>query len=530
MTVPTDNTNTAVPADAYLAKEDEGYHKGLGNRQIQMIGIGGAIGTGLFMGAGLKLHSAGPGLFLAYGLCGLFVFFILRALGELVLHRPSSGSFVSYSREFLGEKAAYAVGWMVFLNWAMTSIADTSAIAGYIGRWVKTDVVPGWVWALLALVIVLSVNMISVKWFGEMEFWAALVKVIALVTFLVVGVVVLVWGLHLTAYTPPGEPAAAVAEWHTGVAMVANTPGGWFPHGYFSLFVVLSSVVFAYSAVELVGTAAGEAKDPEHVMPKAINAVLFRIVFFYMGSVALLALLVPYLNYGSGSPFVTFFSSLGAPWAGDVMNAVVITSAMSSLNAGLYSTGRIIRSMAMNGSAPERLSKMNSSGVPYPGILLTCFFTVVGVLLNYLLQDAKEVFSIAIEMASIGVMGGWASIVVCQLQFFKLAKQGLAVRPSFRMPWAPYSNYATLVFLAAVVVIMGLPKSGETDFIKKYEGTITVGAFFFVFVPILVAGWFLLRDRVHAIAQERMGYTGKFPVVANLPLDPQNLPFKDPQA
>ncbi|EFV12680.2 hypothetical protein HMPREF9336_02475 [Segniliparus rugosus ATCC BAA-974] len=263
-------------------------------------------------------------------------------------------------------------------------------------------------------------------------------------------------------------------------------------------------------------------------MPKAINAVLFRIVFFYMGSVALLALLVPYLNYGRDSPFVTFFSSLGAPWAGDAMNAVVITSAMSSLNAGLYSTGRIIRSMAMNGSAPAPLGKMNRSGVPYPGIILTCCFTVVGVFLNYLLEDAKEVFSIAIEMASIGVMGGWASIVVCQLQFYKLAKQGLAVRPSFRMPWAPYSNYATLVFLVAVVVIMGLPKSGETDFVKKYEGTITVGAFFFVFVPVLVGGWFLLRDRVNAIAQERIGYTGKFPVIANLPVDPANLPLKDP--
>ncbi|MGL6235350.1 MAG: amino acid permease [Segniliparus sp.] len=492
-----------------------------------MIGIGGAIGTGLFMGAGLKLHSAGPGLFIAYGLCGLFVFFILRALGELVLHRPSSGSFVSYSREFLGEKAAYAVGWMVFLNWAMTSIADTSAIAGYISRWVKTDVVPGWTWALLALAIVLSVNMISVKWFGEMEFWAALIKVIALVTFLVIAVVVLIWGMDLSAYTPPGEKPAPVAQWHTGFAMVSSSPGGWFPHGLFPLLVVLSSVVFAYSAVELVGTAAGEAKDPEKVMPKAINAVLLRIVFFYVGSVVLLALLVPYLNYGSGSPFVTFFSSLGAPWAGDVMNAVVITSAMSSLNAGLYSTGRIVRSMAMNGSAPESLGKMNSGGVPYPGILLTCCFTVIGVVLNYLLQDAKEVFSIAIEMASIGVMGGWASIVICQLQFFKLAKQGLAVRPAFRMPWAPYSNYATLVFLAAVVVIMGLPKSGETEFVKKYEGTITVAAFFFVFVPLLVLGWYLLRDRVNAIAQERMGYTGKFPVIANLPVDPEHIPLKD---
>src|ERR1700753_2106335 len=185
MGAPTEYDNSA------LAHEEQGYDKGLKPRQLQMIAIGGAIGTGLFLGAGGRLAKAAPGLCLLYALCGIFVFFILRALGELVLHRPSSGSFVSYAREFFGEKAAYAVGWMYFLNWAMTSIVDTTAIATYLHHWTTFGAVPQWLLALIALVVVLSMNMISVAWFGEMEFWAALIKVFALVTFLVVGIVFL---------------------------------------------------------------------------------------------------------------------------------------------------------------------------------------------------------------------------------------------------------------------------------------------------------------------------------------------------
>src|SRR3974390_2799943 len=176
---------------ARLTREDAGYHKGLKNRQIQMIGLGGAIGTGLFLGAGGRLASAGPGLFLVYAVCGIFVFFILRALGELVLPRPSSGSFVSYAREFYGEKVAFAAGWMYCMNWAMTGIVDTTAIAHYCHYWKAFHVVPQWTLALIALVAVLSMNLISVKLFGELEFWAALIKVLALVTFLVVGTVYL---------------------------------------------------------------------------------------------------------------------------------------------------------------------------------------------------------------------------------------------------------------------------------------------------------------------------------------------------
>jgi L-asparagine permease len=476
-----------------FAHEDEGYHKGLKPRQLQMIAIGGAIGTGLFLGAGGRLASAGPGLFLVYAVCGVFVFLILRALGELVLHRPSSGSFVSYAREFLGEKAAYVVGWMYFLNWAMTAIVDSTAIATYFHFWSTFKSVPQWLIALIALALVLSVNLISVNWFGELEFWAAFIKVAALLTFLVAGTIFLAGRYRIQGQS-------------TGFSVVSHT-GGLFPTGLLPLVIVTSGVVFAYAAVELVGTAAGETANPAKIMPRAINSVIARIAVFYVGSLFLLGLLLPYTSYKANeSPFVTFFSKIGVDGAGTVMNIVVLTAAFSSLNAGLYSTGRILRSMSMNGSAPKFTSRMSRNGVPYGGICLTAVIGLFGVLLNGVVPG--KAFEIVLNMAALGIIASWGTIVICQIQLFRWSKDGILNRPSFRMWGSPYTGYLTLVFLVAVLVLMGFDHP---------IGTWTVAALV-VIIPALIGGWFLVRARVLAVAQERIGYTGEFPVIANPPL------------
>ena len=285
-------TSNKSAADHHAAKRrwlnshEEGYHKAMGNRQVQMIAIGGAIGTGLFLGAGARLQMAGPALALVYLVCGIFSFFILRALGELVLHRPSSGSFVSYAREFLGEKAAYVAGWMYFVNWAMTGIVDITAVALYMHYWGAFGDVPQWVFALGALAIVGTMNMIGVKWFAEMEFWFALVKVLAIVVFLVVG----------TVFLGSGKPLDGNA---TGFHLITDN-GGFFPHGLLPALVLVQGVVFAFASIELVGTAAGECKDPQTMVPKAINSVIWRIGLFYVGSVVLLVL------FGGGSFFELF--------------------------------------------------------------------------------------------------------------------------------------------------------------------------------------------------------------------------------
>ncbi|WGI32664.1 amino acid permease [Mycolicibacterium aubagnense] len=475
-----------------LTAEDAGYHHTLKPRQLQMIAIGGAIGTGLFLGAGGRLHNAGPGLFLVYLVCGGFVFLILRALGELVLHRPSSGSFVSYAREFLGEKAAYVAGWMYFLNWAMTSIVDSTAIATYFHYWSAFGAIPQWLIALIALAIVMGMNLISVTLFGELEFWAALIKVVALVTFLVVGTVFLVGRFKIEGQT-------------TGVNVIAHT-GGLFPTGLLPLVVVTSGVVFAYAAVELVGTAAGETAEPHKIMPRAINSVIFRIALFYCGSLVLLGLLLPYTAYKAGeSPFVTFFSKIGFEGAGTVMNVVVLTAAFSSLNAGLYSTGRILRSMAMNGSAPKFTGVMSKRGVPYGGICLTASIGLLGVVLNGVVP--AQAFEIVLNMAALGIIASWATIVICQLQLFRWSQRGEMERPAFRMWGAPYTGYLTLAFLAVVLVLMAFDKP---------VGTWTVATLLLI-IPALIIGWFVARGRVYEIAKQRQGFTGQFPVVANPP-------------
>ncbi|WP_129661521.1 amino acid permease [Rothia uropygialis] len=479
-------------SDQFMAAEDSGLQKGLGARQLQMIAIGGAIGTGLFLGAGGRLASAGPSLFIIYGVCGFFGYLMLRSLGELVCHRPSSGSFVSYTREFYGEKAAYVSGWLYWLNWAMTAIADATAIAIYVrwfGRYSEVIAsIPQWVSALAVVGIVVGANLISVKVFGEMEFWFSLIKVGTLVLFLVLGIIFVVFG------SPTGQP--------TGISLITDH-GGLFPSGGMAALVVIQGVVFAYAGIELVGTTSGETKNPEKVIPRAINTVILRIAVFYVGSVLLLCMLMPYTAYSeSESPFVTFFSSIGVDVAGPIVQLVVVTAALSSLNAGLYSTGRILHSMAMAGSAPRFAAKLNASGVPFGGILLTAVVSLLGVVLNYLVPS--QAFEIVLNISAIGTMASWAAVTLSHEKFVRLAKQGLYTRPAYRAPFVPITNWLTVAFLVTVVVLMALDYP---------VGTLTLGSMLIV-IPLLGLGWFFVRERVMELAAQREGITGAYPIVA----------------
>ncbi|WP_327351978.1 amino acid permease [Streptomyces sp. NBC_01304] len=462
------------PADA----GDAGYSKDLKARHINMIAIGGAIGTGLFLGAGGRLNSAGPGLALAYLVCGIFAFFVVRALGELVVYRPSSGSFVSYAREFLGEKGAYVAGWAYFLNWSTTGIADITAIAMYTHYWSFFTDIPQWVLALIALAIVLVVNLISVKIFGEMEFWFSIVKVAALVAFMLIGIFLLVTSHEVGGQTP-------------GLHVVTDN-GGLFPAGLMPVVIVMQGVVFAYASLELVGVAAGETAEPQKIVPRAVNSIMWRVGLFYVGSVVLLALLMPGSMYSSDeSPFVTVLSNVGVPAAGDVMNLVVLTAAMSSLNSGLYSTGRILRSMAMAGSAPSFTAKMSRNKVPYGGILLTSGICVLGVGLNFLMPE--KAFEIVLNVASLGIITTWVTIMVCHLVFVRRAKQGLLERPKFRLPGSPVTEIVTIAFLLTVLGLMWQdPEIGRrTLFLIP------------VIAVALVIGWFGVRGKVARNEAER---------------------------
>ncbi|MET9883321.1 amino acid permease [Streptomyces sp. NPDC006430] len=459
------------PTTRHVDAGDTGYSKSLKSRHVNMIAIGGAIGTGLFLGAGGRLANAGPSLFVAYAVCGAFAFLVVRALGELVLYRPSSGAFVSYAREFLGEKGAYTAGWMYFLNWATTGIADITAVATYTHYWRLFSDVPQWVIALIALAVVLTVNLISVRIFGELEFWFAIVKVSALVVFMGIGIFLLVTRHPVDGAVP-------------GPSLIADN-GGIFPNGLLPMLLVVQGVVFAYASVELVGVTAGETENPEKIMPKAINSIMWRVGLFYVGSVVLLSMLMPWNKYSTDqSPFVTVLSHIGVPAAGDVMNLVVLTAAMSSLNSGLYSTGRILRSMAVNGSAPRFTARMSRTQVPYGGILLTSGMCVLGVGLNFVVPAGA--FEIVLNLAAIGILATWGMIMVCHLLFWRKARDGELTRPGYRLPGSPWTELVTLAFLASVLVLMYADGGAARTTVLCVP----------LIAAALVAGWYAIRGRV----------------------------------
>ena len=426
------------------ATNDEGYQPSLTNRQVQMIAIGGAIGVGLFYGTGEKIATAGPGLVLSFVVAGVVAFFVLRAMGELVLYRPTAGSFVEYAREFIGPWAGYVSGWMYWLNWAATGVAEITAVGIYVQYWAPG--VPQWISALAALAVLLGVNLVTVRLFGELEFWFATLKVIAIVSFLSVGLVLVL-------------AVAGVGNTHASVANLTGH-GGLFPKGFPIVLMSLQSVVFAYAGTEMVGVAAGETKDVRSVIPRAINGVIWRIAFFYCGSVLLLLMVLPWTYYSAHqSPFVTVFARLGIPGAASMMNAVVLTAALSATNSGLYSTGRVLRSLASRGEAPKIASRMNRHHVPYGGIMITCAVYFLGVIMNVFVPH--RAFDIATALASLGVLATWVTILVCQVQMRAAGERGEVDRPGFRMPGSPVTNYVALAVLAVVLVLMPFANSEQ---------------------------------------------------------------------
>jgi L-asparagine permease len=363
---------------------------------------------------------------------------------------------------------------MYFLNWAMSGIGDVTAAAIYVKYFAPN--VPQWIPALIALVVVLSINLVSVALFGEMEFWFAAIKIIALVIFMVVGIVVLVARHDVAGHT-------------TGPRLIFNN-GGFFPHGFAAALLILQGVVFAYAAIEMVGVTAGEAAEPRKVIPRAVNAVGWRIAIFYVGSVLLLVMLLPWSAYNGGeSPFVTFLVQLGVPGAGGIMDLVVLTAALSSVNSGLYSTGRILRSLSVNGSAPRFTGVIGRNGVPYGGVLLTASIYVIGVVLNVFLPH--DAFEIALNFSALGIICMWIMIMVCNLALQRAARRGRVRRPAYRLPFAPYTNYATIVFLVVVFALSWFDVPAGRIMIYGSPGV----------AVLLVLGWFVVRGRVRKLAE-----------------------------
>jgi len=483
---------TAVEgAHSALDAEQVGYKQTLGRRHVQMIAIGGAIGTGLFLGSASRLHSTGPALLFSYAFVGMIAYFLMRALGELVLHRATSGAFVSYMREFYGERAAYVTGWMYWLNWALTGIAELSAVGLYMQYWFPD--LPKWMTVLVALAVVLTINLLSARAFGEFEFWAAILKVAAIVVFLIVGLVVVVGHFDIGGH-------------EAGVQNLWSNPGGFWPTSggfdWYGPILVMSGVIFAYAAIEMVGVAAGEMENPEREVPKAVNAVIMRIAVFYCGSILLLVSMLPTSEFVPGiSPFVTVFDRLGLNWMGAAIQVILIIAAMSSLNSGLYSTGRVLRSLGMSKQAPSFTLKMSASGVPWAGIVMTSVVYVFGALLNAL---AEHAFEIALEAAAIGVVFTWASIFLCQIRLRRLSDRGVIPPSPFPAPFSPWTSIVGLVFLALVIVGMAISGWQASPYFWEKTNFLVVVIGIPVITLLLGVGWLCARPKVMADTGGRM--------------------------
>ncbi|GAA0360743.1 amino acid permease [Streptomyces blastmyceticus] len=446
----------------------EGYKRGLGSRQIQMIAIGGTIGTGLFLGAGTAISQAGPSLIIWYAVAGVVLLFVMRALGELLTHKPVSGSFAEYAREFLGPFWGYATAWTYWIMWVTTGMAEITAAGQYVKYWYPG--IAQWQTALVALVILLAVNLISVKAFGELEFWFALVKVVAIVAMILIGL-----GVLLIGFGDVGKTASVTHLWQDG---------GIAPNGVHDSLMTLQIVLFAYLGVELVGVTAGEAEDPQKNIPRAINSLPLRFGLFYIGTLLVILSVVSWTEFHPGvSPFVAAFAKIGIPAAAGIVNFIVLTAALSSCNAGgLYSTARMLRTASVNGHAPKSLSRLTVRGVPAQALAVSAVTMGAGVLINAI--DPEHAFTYITSVSTGGAILVWSIILVTHMRYRRAVAAGRAERSPYRMPGAPYTNWLALAFFAFVTVLIAW--SSDSRVALYVMG---------VWVLLLVVGWLALRKR-----------------------------------
>ncbi|MGP4045479.1 amino acid permease [Streptomyces sp. 2A115] len=461
-------------AEGHEAPE-EGYERGLGSRQVQMIAIGGAIGVGLFLGAGANIAKAGPSLILMYALAGVIIFFIMRALGELLLYRPVSGSFAEYSREFLGPFFGYFTGWTYWLMWVVTGMAELTAAAIYVNYWFPA--IPQWVTALVFLIVLFAANLISVKLFGEIEFWFSMVKVTALIGMIVIGLGVLTFG-----FSSAGDSAAVSNLWAFD---------GFFPKGIGSSLMTLQGVMFAYLAVELVGVTAGESENPEKTLPKAINTLPWRIALFYVGALTVILCVVKWTEFADGvSPFVAAFAKIGIPAGAGIVNFVVLTAALSSCNSGMYSTGRMLRTLADNGEAPRVFSKLSATKTPAFGITVSMLFMGIGVILNYIVPE--KAFGYVVSVATAAGIWTWLMILISHILYRRAVDAGQLPASPFPAPGGAKLSWVAVVFLLFVTGLIAYDPDSRVCLYVMAGWAAALGI-----------GWAVLKSRNPEVAERR---------------------------
>lgn len=420
--------------------------RALKNRHIQMIALGSAIGTGLFFGSKETIEMAGPGVLFSYAVCGVIMYFIVRALAEMSVQNPVSGSFASYAYTYWSPAAGFITGWNYWFNYVIVSMAELIALGVYVKFWLPF--VPEWLSALICAIVLTVVNLLNVKTFGETEYWLSGVKVAAIVSMIIFGAYLIVSVIGTTS------------GFHNLVGY-----GGIFPKGISGFLVSLTIVMFSFGGIELIGITAGEAENPSITIPKAVNNIIFRILIFYIGSTAIILMLYPWSKLDNiQSPYVEIFSAIGLPSAANLLNFIIITAALSAYNSALYANGRMLFALAEQKSAPKFFAHMSKRNIPRNAILFSSAVSLLAVFLLYIAP--KNAFIYVVAVATSAALINWFMILITHSRFRKKVQAGQIKKSTFLLPFYPCISYLCCLFLLAVFVIMLFtPGMVETTFI-----------------------------------------------------------------
>ena len=438
-----------------MQSQTQGLKRGLSARHIRFMALGSAIGTGLFYGSAAAIQMAGPAVLLAYLIGGAAVFMVMRALGEMAVRDPVSGSFGHYASTYLGPMSGFILGWTYAFEMIIVCLADITAFGIYMGFWFPE--VARWIWVLGIVLLIGGLNLCSVKVFGEMEFWLSLLKVAAIVAMILGGFGIMLFGIGTSS-----TDAAA-----TGISNLWAY-GGFMPNGIGGLIASFAVVMFAFGGIEIIGITAGEAKDPQRVIPKAINAVPLRILLFYVLTLFVLMAIYPWTQIGSqGSPFVQIFDSLG-----------IISAAVSAINSDIFGAGRMMFGLAQQGQAPKGFAKISRHGVPWMTVLVMGVTLLAGVLLNYLIPE--NIFLVIASIATFATVWVWLMILVTQVAMRRSMTREQVAELKFPVPFWPYAPIAAIVFMVFIFGVLG--------YFPETQAALMVGA---VWIVLLVVAYLL---------------------------------------
>ncbi|URQ61753.1 proline-specific permease ProY [Pantoea alhagi] len=448
-------------------QETNKLKRGLSTRHIRFMALGSAIGTGLFYGSADAIKMAGPSVLLAYVIGGAVAYIIMRALGEMSVNNPQSSSFSRYAQDYLGPMAGYITGWTYCFEILIVAIADVTAFGIYMGVWFPD--VPHWIWVLSVVLVIGAVNLMSVKVFGEVEFWFSFFKVATIIIMIAAGLGMIIWGIG-----NGGQPTGIHNLW---------TNGGFFAHGIVGMLLSLQMVMFAYGGIEIIGITAGEAEDPEKSIPRAINSVPWRILVFYVGTLFVIMSIYPWNQVGTqGSPFVLTFQHLGIAAAASILNFVVLTASLSAINSDVFGVGRMLHGMAQQGHAPKMFMKVSDRGIPWVTVVVMMLAMLIAVYLNYLMPE--KVFLVIASLATFATVWVWIMILCSQIAFRRTLSKQQAQALKFALPGGSYTAIFGVLFLMFIIGLIG--------YFPDTRISLYVGA---IWIVLLLAGYKLVRKK-----------------------------------